>query len=149
MTDLALIELIGRKPGPFGDIIIFWEVPDGWILLTRDKTFSLLKEGMNRDLTVYYVRPPRETCNLQCVIQNPAGGNDYSGTLLNRSATGVALSTQVPLGSRGTILKFNFERSNGFKEGRIVRVEERPKEFFYGVKLIRRKRSSSLTGQPH
>jgi predicted nucleic acid-binding Zn ribbon protein len=139
MNELELIESVGRKPGHFGDIIIFWEVPDCWTILTRDKTFTLLQTKTKRAVRIYYVRMPRIVCSDQCDVIVSLNEQRYSAIMIDFSATGLCLKCDAPLGSINSVVGVAGPRLNGFREGRIVRAQQTPEGMFYGIKFIRRK----------
>ncbi|HEX8501804.1 MAG TPA: hypothetical protein VF659_14570 [Pyrinomonadaceae bacterium] len=88
---MALLEILGKHPGPVGDIVIFWEVPDGWTILTRDKTFRILQEALRARLKVYIVRLPRENSGGRCRIRPEAAAGWEEADLLNYTPRGARI----------------------------------------------------------
>lgn len=86
----ALLELLGKHPNPVGDLVIFWEVPDGWTLLTRDRCFGILRDAHRRRLKIYIVRLPRLEGGGECVIR-PETNQEMAAeaTVLNYTAKDV------------------------------------------------------------
>lgn len=142
MSELELIESVGRKPGHFGDIIIFWEVPDSWTILTRDKTFTLLQTKTKRAVRIYYVRMPRIVCTDLCDVFVSVNEQQHSATMIDFSATGLCLKCDAPLGPINSVIGVAGPRLNGFREGRIVRAEQTLEGIFYGIKFIHRRNAN-------
>jgi hypothetical protein len=70
----SLLELIGRHPGHVGDLVIFWEVPDGWTVLTRDRTFRILQKAHRSGIKVHILRLPRTEGGGSCRVRLKKGG---------------------------------------------------------------------------
>lgn len=138
LADVELIEFIGRKPGNFGDIIIFWETPDNWTILTRDKTFSILQKGHDREVFVYYLRLPRISGRGPCEIRSGKIIKTLrSVKLINYNSSGVCVYSDVKLGSLNSAIQVRSAEINGLREGRIVRVSPNGSGFRYGIRLTK------------
>lgn len=86
----ALLDLMGRHRDYVSDIVIFWEVPEGWTILTRDRAFAFMQKA-HRDVAnvvkVYNLRLPREASGAKCLIQ-PQAAPETEGVLVNYTAKG-------------------------------------------------------------
>jgi hypothetical protein len=88
----SLLSILGKHPGHVGDLVIFWEVLDRWLIFTRDHTFQILK-GVHRDkkVRVFKVRRLRKEGGEWCKVQRPATGEAVEGVLVNRNDNGVRI----------------------------------------------------------
>lgn len=93
----SLLELVGSHPGHMGDLIIFWEVPDRWTVLTRDYTFKILQKAHREKIRVYMVRLPRLSSGGRCRVRFPTAEKDVEGVLINYNAKGARI--RAPLTS--------------------------------------------------
>lgn len=87
----ALLDLMGEHRDYVSDIVIFWEVPDGWTILTRDRAFGILQEALRDKVKVYTLRLPRDASGQECLIQ-PAAAPGAEGILINYNAKGARVS---------------------------------------------------------
>lgn len=90
----ALLDLMGQHRDNVSDIVIFWEVPEGWTILTRDRAFGILQEA-HRDkvnvVKVFNLRLPREASGQKCLAQ-PKAAPEAEGVLINYNAKGARIS---------------------------------------------------------
>jgi hypothetical protein len=84
----ALHALLGKNPNAVGDLVIFWEVPDGWTILSRDRTFQILAATHRKEVGFYLVRLPRRNSNQPCKVRAASAGGEVDGTLINYNAKG-------------------------------------------------------------
>jgi hypothetical protein len=137
----ALLELIGKHPNHVGDLVIFWEVPDGWTILTRDRTFSILRDEHREQLEVYMVRLPRRKNGGECRIRYEGDGEGFGGDLLDFNAKGARISvasTYVRDGARVIISSEKYIRE---RRGKVL-YHDNEDEHALGVKLpVGRKKS--------
>lgn len=97
--------LLGKHRAHVGDLIIFWEVPDGWTILSRDLTFKILKEH-RPEVDFFMVRLPRITSDTSCKILIGGMPTEAEGTLLNHNEKGARISAPsvtVKKGQRVTV----------------------------------------------
>jgi hypothetical protein len=90
---LKLLQMIGTYPGDFGDVIIFWEVPAGWAVLTRDRSFKLMSKYRS-DVAVYRIRARRH--QLSEPVEIHFSVNRRKGTLRNYSMSGALIHLPGP-----------------------------------------------------
>jgi hypothetical protein len=83
-TSVDLRGEICTRPGAYGDLLIFSEAPDHWTILTRDRTFSLLRSIRGGAVKIRTVRFPRIVVNEPCSLRRP-DGTQGEGTLMNFS----------------------------------------------------------------
>jgi len=133
--NLALLSIVGSKPGHFGDIVIFWEVPAGWFVLTRDKTFLELQRAHRPDLTIWTVRCRRTQVSSQCEVTNVTKGMSGVVELRNASATGVAAEAKTPIGNKGDKVLLQGGYFTSSRQGEIVRTPGKDAPLVYGVRL--------------
>jgi hypothetical protein len=87
----ALLELLGRHRDHVSDIVIFWEVPDGWTILTRDRAFRKMQKKLrNNALKVYDLRLPRHPSDRECVVRLESAPEE-GGVLINHNAKGARI----------------------------------------------------------
>jgi hypothetical protein len=84
----GLHEFLGKHPGHVGDAIIFWEVPDGWTILSRDRAFRILRDEHRKEVGFFMVRIPREKSGKPCVLRPADAAEDVEGTLDNYNSQG-------------------------------------------------------------
>jgi hypothetical protein len=88
----ALLELMGEHRDHVSDIVIFWEVPDGWTILTRDRAFGVMRKELPRKgIEVYNLRLPREESGNKCQVR-PHAAPEAKGILTNYNAKGARVS---------------------------------------------------------
>jgi hypothetical protein len=90
----ALLDLMGEHRDYVSDIVIFWEVPDGWTILTRDYAFGILQKALrDKDnvIKVYILRLPRDASGQKCTVQ-PKAAPEAEGVLINYNAKGARVS---------------------------------------------------------
>jgi len=87
----ALLDLMGEHRDYVSDIVIFWEVPDGWTILTRDRAFGILQEALRDEVKVYTLRLPREASGEKCQVR-PQAAPEAEGVLINYNAKGARIS---------------------------------------------------------
>jgi hypothetical protein len=61
LKGIQLLGLVGSQPDAFCDVLIYWEVPESWSLLTRDRAFFELQKVHPRPIQVLRVRPTRQS----------------------------------------------------------------------------------------
>jgi hypothetical protein len=130
----ALLELIGKHPNHVGDLVIFWEVPDGWTLLTRDRCFRKLRDAHRKQLEVYMVRLPRRMNGGECLVRYKGDGEGFVGDLLDYTAKGARISvtsTYVRDGARVIISSKKYMRE---RRGKVL-YHDNEDEHAFGVKL--------------
>ena len=84
----ALQEFIGTNPDKVGDTIIFWEVPDGWTILSRDKAFQVLTDKQRNAVGFYMVRIPRNESGKNCTLRFEGETDQVNGILDNYNSKG-------------------------------------------------------------
>lgn len=92
----ALLDLMGEHRDHVSDIVIFWEVPDGWTILTRDRSFGILKKVRRDKVKVYTLRLPRDASGQRCIIR-PEATPEAEGVLINYNAKGALVSADPVL----------------------------------------------------
>jgi hypothetical protein len=85
----SLQSILGKHPAHVGDLVIFQEVPNRWVILTRDDTFRILQKAHRDKMKVFKVRRLREEGGERCKVQRPAAGEEVEGVLINRNENGV------------------------------------------------------------
>jgi len=83
-----LLELLGKHRAHVGDPLIFWEVPEGWTILSRDLTFKIFRDKHRTDIDFYMVRLPRIKSDTDCMFRLGRETINIPGTLLNHNAKG-------------------------------------------------------------
>jgi hypothetical protein len=132
-----LMQILGDHPGHVGDPVIFWEVPDGWTILTRDLTFKILQKAHRKEqIKACILRLPREEGGGECTILPDSSAEEIKGILLNHNAQGARI--RAPKGSvrsrqRVTVTALAF-RSNGAgdktREGRVLYFDREDRSVF-------------------
>jgi hypothetical protein len=84
----ALLEFIGKHPGHVGDLIIFWEVPDGWTILSRDRAFQILTDKHRNEIDFSMVRIPRDISSEACKLRHEGEAAEVEGVLDNYNSQG-------------------------------------------------------------
>jgi len=136
LNGIELLRCLGEKPHHVGDVVIFWEVPGKWTVLTKDRSFSLLREAHRRDLGVFIVRARRYPCEEPCSIARREGGEEsFAGVLKNYSASGALLS--LP----GAVLRAHEKvqlRSAivGIRDARVVRHDLNKGSAEFGLHFV-------------
>jgi hypothetical protein len=139
MSDLELMETVGSNPEHFGDLIVFWEVPDKWTILTRSETFSILQHTHRPKISIYWVRLPRIISENTCVVQTAASSRlPQQATLLNYNSMGVCIAADGRLAKIGGEVRIMAGEFDGPQEGKIVRIETNGKKVIHGIKLLNR-----------
>jgi hypothetical protein len=87
----ALLEFIGKHPGHVGDLIIFWEVPDGWTILSRDRAFQILTDKHRNEIDFFMVRMPRYTSSKACKLRHESEAAEIEGVLDNYNSQGARI----------------------------------------------------------
>ena len=87
----ALLDLLGKHRDHVSDLVIFWEVPDGWTILTRDRAFGILQEALRKEVKVYTLRLPRDASGKKCRVR-PQAVPEAEGVLINYNAKGARVS---------------------------------------------------------
>ena len=98
-----LLELLGKHRAQVGDLIIFWEVPDGWTILSRDRTFEILKNKYRAGIDFYMVRLPRYASGHRCMIRRDGIAEDVGGVLMNYNARGARVQAPIIVSERQRI----------------------------------------------
>lgn len=119
-----LLEQIGQHPDAFGDLIIFWEVPSNWTVLTRDRSFSFLRERHRGDIDVYHVRLPRILSGAACKVElvQAARRETVAGVLRDYTsleACVVAPRALAAVNARLTVTSAPI----GSRRGRVTRID--------------------------
>lgn len=117
----ALLVLLSKNRAAVGDLIIFWEVPDGWTIFSRDLTFKVLGDKHRPAVDFYMVRLPRVTSETPCKILVHGMDAEADGMLLNHNAKGARIhapSVTVKKGQRVTVMSQELpsERSGDVSE---------------------------------
>jgi hypothetical protein len=86
-SGLDLLRLVGESPGDFGDIVLFWEVPTKWAVLTRDRSFSVMADLRESDIRVFKIRSARVKSRER--VKLTISGRVTFGRLINHSVSGV------------------------------------------------------------
>ena len=99
LTGIDFLRRIAKNPNALGDAIIFWETPEDWHILTRDRAFTVLHRSHRDDQRVFIVRAPRLAEEMNCMV-TPAKhhATPLPGKLINSSATGAMILADQPLG---------------------------------------------------
>jgi hypothetical protein len=87
----ALHEFVGKHAGHVGDPIIFWEVPDGWTILSRDRTFEILRDAHRTEIKFFMVRIPRKQSGEACTLELEGIADAVEGTLDNYNSKGARI----------------------------------------------------------
>jgi hypothetical protein len=117
----ALLELLGKHRAHVGDLIIFWEVPDGWTILSRDLTFKILSDKHRPSIDFYMVRLPRIQSDAPCKLRPDDMLSDVDGVLVNHNAKGARIrapSVTVKERQRVTVT------ADEFRTNRVGEVSE-------------------------
>ncbi|MDT7808673.1 MAG: hypothetical protein QOJ70_2486 [Acidobacteriota bacterium] len=130
----ALLEFIGKHPNPVGDIVIFWEVPDGWTLLTRDRAFKALRKAHRKKLKVYTVRLPRLDSGGQCGVRLETNGAGVGGVLLNYNAKGALINASLAGVKKGARVVVTADEFGHERRGEVAYPPKKDKSVF-AVKL--------------
>lgn len=138
----ALLELIGKRPNHVGDIVIFWEVPDGWTILTRDGAFIDLRDAHREQLEVYIVRLPRYKNGGECEVRYERNGEKFDGDLLDYTAKGARVRvTSAHVRDRARVIIYSDKLRPPERRGKVLYHDDEDKDAF-GVKLpVGRKKS--------
>ena len=136
-----LLELLGKNKGHVADLIIFWEVPDGWTILSRDLTFKKL--GPHRKAVDFFmVRIPRTRSDTQCKVFIDGMAEPVDGTLINHNESGARIhapSITVKKKQRITVSSPEFQVD---REGDVSEFDPKskqdPPQANFGVKFIRK-----------
>jgi hypothetical protein len=83
-----LQEFLSKHPGQVGDLIIFWEVPDGWTVLSRDRAFRILRDEHREEIEFFMVRIPRKDSGNPCALRPEGDAAEFEGTLDNYNSQG-------------------------------------------------------------
>ena len=134
------LSTVAEDPNAFGDILIFFEVPDGWSLLTKDRAFRFLNEHHGSRLEVLMVRFPRESHVHSCKVRTESGQvADGTFHVQNVSPHGLLVDGTKPLGPVGT--KVAVFLKGEWYQGSIAREETpgapHPQTYVYGIKSRR------------
>jgi len=118
-------EFLGKHPGHAGDLIIFWEVPDDWVILSRDVTFKILKKAHREEIDFFMVRLPRQVGDKACTVRiaDDETAQALPGTLKNFSSTGARIHAPgfaVRVGQRIEITADNLET----RVGEVIEAEQ-------------------------
>jgi hypothetical protein len=138
LNGVELMQKIGRHPGPLGDVIIFWETPDHWTLLTRDRTFRILQERMKRKMQVLIIRPRRSTSGQMCMVKFEVKGKpirSVSARLTNYSSLGAAVMTTSRVVRPGDKVTISAKEWNGTRTGTVVRVARWRRNVIHGIRF--------------
>ena len=131
------LSTVTAVPNAFGDILIFFEVPDGWSLLTKDHAYEFLNEHHGSELDVLRVRFPRKRRTVSCRVRTEAG--EVAARVRNVSPNGLLIAGKKPLGPIGAEVTVGFDGE--WFQGRITRVEIpgdlHPDTYVYGIKSRR------------
>ncbi|MEK6280362.1 MAG: PilZ domain-containing protein [Acidobacteriota bacterium] len=123
-------KLVGKHPGHVGDLIIFWEVPDAWTILTRDSSFKILKEAHRKNLTVYKVRRPRLPSGRDCVIHTSRLAQPYKGILINYNSEGVRVKVPKVIVKPGEVVTITAPEFGDAQDGEVVYLDKKDKSVF-------------------
>jgi hypothetical protein len=129
-----LHRVLGEHPGPVGDLIIFWEVPDGWTILTRDRTFRILGEAHRRQLGVYIARRARAAGGGQCRIRPEAAEVWDQGDLLDYDAKGVCVRAPSAALAKGMRVSVTSPKFGDERRGKVAYVD-RDDPSVFGIKF--------------
>jgi len=137
LEGLLLMREVGHKPNIFGDIVIFWEVPAGWTILTRDASFVILRDKHRPDILVYRIRAPRITGSTSCAIQLVSmSGSKVTGTLSNHSSSGACITCSSLIGDTGDEVLLSSPEIGGSRNGKLVWANSDAAGAHQGIKFI-------------
>lgn len=131
----ALLELLGKHRAHVGDPLIFWEVPEGWTILSRDVTFKIFRDKHRTDIDFYMVRLPRIRSDTACTFRLNGETTNISGTLLNHNAKGArihARSMSVKQGQSVTVTSAEFQHD---REGHVSPYDDQSDPDSFGLKF--------------
>lgn len=109
----ALLEFLGKHRSNIGDLIIFWEAPKGWTVLSRDRTFRILRDAHRTEIEFFMVRLPRILSGQPCQVGAEGMTADVDGILLNYNAKGArvkASDIKVKEGQKMTLTAREYGR---------------------------------------
>jgi hypothetical protein len=130
-----LLELMGRHPGHVGDLIIFWEVPDGWKVLTRDRTFRILKEAHREEIEVHILRLPRMEGSGKCQVRFQNAEEEFEGVLVNYTAKGARVRLPSVVVRRRDLVTITAPELGSSRVGEVIHLVKADQSF--GVKFKR------------
>jgi len=136
----ALHEFLGKHPNPTGDPVIFWEVPDGWTILSRDTTFQILRDAHRKELGFYMVRLPRTICDHACKVRAVDANGDVDARLISYNSNGARVRSENFKPTEGQAVLVTAPQLGSTRYGKISKKDESLPGTF-GVKFIL-KRSS-------
>jgi hypothetical protein len=120
----ALHEFLGKHPGHLGDSIIFWEVPDGWSILSRDIAFQTLRDEHRKEIEFLMVRIPRKESGNSCKIRPQGSDDEVDGVLDNYNSRGARVhAPEIRLRARQRIALEAQEL--GSRGGEVTKFRER------------------------
>lgn len=129
----AMLELVGKHPGPVGDIIIFWEVPNTWTILTRDTAYKILKNAHREKVRVFIVRAHRLPSGKSCVLHAPTVEKPVSGVVINYHARGARIRAKSITVKPGQVVTISDEFGRK-RSGEVVYIDKKDKSAF-GLKF--------------
>ena len=138
---LKFLREIGSRPNAFGDLVIFWEVPQDWAILTRDRGFLELQANFRTDLTVVYVRWLRSRGAIPCTLELPGKrASAVAGEIVNwtsRDARVRISSTDAHLVRRRRNVQVTCTELDIKHAGRVITREVDEDAVSIGVRLDR------------
>lgn len=134
LSALELMAAVAEKPNNFGDLLIFWETPANWCILTGDKSFDLLRKMHRSDLAVWHIRPLRRSIWEKCTVSKNGAQDSVAGILENYSFKGGAIRVMKQIAKKGDLIYIE-SQAIGNRVGEIVR--EADEGLFYGVRFKR------------
>ena len=136
LQGMLMLAMVGGSPGNFGDIIIFWEVPAHWLILTRDKTFSLLQSKHRPEVSVSRIRLPRTEVDVPCEINTLFDKRfTTSGVLKNFNALGACVAAPERIGRKGTQITLKATPWPVPRHGRITRAQRELGRVIHGIRI--------------
>jgi hypothetical protein len=147
LDGLLLMREIGHKPNIFGDIIIFWEVPEGWTILTRDLSFVVLRERHRPSLHVCRIRAPRTPTSGNCMIRSARAEVALTAQLSNYSSSGACVICSLPIGEIGDEVMLSSAEIGGSRSGKVVWKSATVAGSGHGVRFVAKRTHRPPKGQ--
>jgi len=133
----ALGALLGKNRAAVVNLIIFWEVPDEWTILSRKLTFKILEAEHRPTVDFFMARLPRITSNTSCTIRIDGMETEVEGKLLNHNAEGARIrapSVVVETGQRVTVTSQDL---SGERTGEVSEFDLESDKSNFGLKFLK------------
>lgn len=127
---LGLLRMVGSAPGDFGDVVIFWEVPERWAILTRDRSFQLMKKHRS-EIRVFRIRAMRYEVSDE-PVDVVYRSQTFSGLLKNYSVTGALIESSIRGAKKNSKVEVR-SPTLGIKRGVIMRTDASQSASRWGV----------------